>query len=593
MNRRSPPRSGVLRWGVRTVLGAAGVLACAACSAPPSDDDDSTADVDPTPAPPVYEGTFVVPDDPVVCANPVAGLDRFSEESQKRGLIVDPPPGGRGDGGGPPPPSFGTGLAGLALVAHDLDADGDIDLAFPDRMPAVLLNDGNGYFERVPQLPPSPDGSLLVLAALDLDGDFLPELVGAHRPFQPDEETSILVWRNEGGGTFAPPESISSGQAGPGGDPSSLTFGDVDADGDLDVHFVTRLAVPGTGGSWPERIFLNEDGRYDADRYIDLIAYEEWGVESLVATFTDRDGDGDQDLYVAGGAPEWGVPPDLPGCAFFRNDGLDDDGIPIFVNDAAEVGMEPFFSAMGIDSADLNQDGWLDYCLTDVGPPQCFLSTGEGDWVEGGAAVLGLVPEVPVLEFPTTIGWSIDFRDIDNDGLPDVLHASAPDNQRTDEGVLDWPDLLWHAQPDGTYEDATEEASFGTDHRHVGMVSADFDGNGWIDVLFPAEFFDDIPRLLMNACGEAHWTHIELVGPAANTEGIGARVEVTYGDRTEIREVYSLRATAQSPSRVHVGLGALQTVDAIRVTWPDGVVSRAENVPVDRLITVVHPDVDG
>ncbi|MCP4871450.1 MAG: CRTAC1 family protein [Proteobacteria bacterium] len=566
---------------------ALGVLVAAGCVDP---DEPPPEEETPTPPLPVYEGTFEIPDDAVVCADPVAGVDRFSEESQERGLTFDLPTDGRGDGGGP---MFGIGLAGQAYVAQDVDADGDIDVVVVDTGPLVFLNDGAGYFTRAEPIQEGPGGSLLVLAAIDLDGDFLPELLGNHRPFSEDAETGILVWQNQGGGTWEGPERISSGQAGPGGDPSSLTFGDVDGDGDLDVHFVTRLAVPGTGGSWPERIFLNEGGGYDNDRYVDLIAYEEWGVESLVATFTDRDGDGDQDLYVAGGAPEWGIPPDLPGCAFFRNDGLDDDGLPIFVNDAADVGMEPFFSAMGIDSVDFNQDGRPDYCLSDVGPPQCFLSAGDNLWAEGGAAVLGLTVDDPVLEFPTTIGWSLDLRDIDNDGLPDVLQGSAPDNQRQGEGVDDWPDLLWHAQDDGTYEDVTAEANFGTDHRHVGMVTADFDGNGWIDVLFQAEFFDDIPRLYMNACGVEHWINLEFVGPPANTEAIGARVAITYGERTELREIYSLRATAQTPSRVHVGLGARETADEIIVTWPDGVQSRAEDVPANRLITVVHPGAEG
>jgi len=579
-------------FGAPAALGA--LLLVAGCTAP-ADDDDSTPPVEePTPEPVVYEGIFEVPDDPVVCADPVAGIDRFSEESQARGLIIEGgPPGGGGGDDDDDGPLFGSGLAGQALVAQDLDGDGDIDLAAADFAPRTWLNDGAGHFAPGPQVPPRPDnGSLLVLAALDLDGDSLPELIGTLRPFDFADESGILVWANEGGGNFGAAEFVSSGQPGPGGDPSSLAFADVDGDGDLDVHFVTRLAVEGTGGSWPERILLNDGGRFSADRYVELVAYESWGVEALVSAFTDRDGDGDQDLYVAGGAPEWAPPPDTPGCAFFRNDGLDDDGLPIFVEDAAAVGMGNFFSAMGLDSADFNQDGVLDYCLSDVGVPQCFLSDGEGAWFEGGVGLLGLTVDEPVLPFPATIGWSLDLRDLDNDGWLDLLQASAPDNTRTAEGVTRFPDLLWRGLPDGTFDDVTAEASFGTDDRHVGMVSADFDGNGWIDVLFQAQYFDDIPRLLMNACGAEHWINLDFKGPPSNTEAIGARVEITYGERTEIREVYALRATGQAPSRVHMGLGDHEVADVL-VVWPDGVRSRVENLPVDRLVTVVHPDAIG
>ncbi len=548
---------------------------------------------EPTPAPPEFQGVFDYPSEPVVCASPVEGMARFSEESQQRGLVVtgqgggQPPPRNRDEGD---PPQFGTGLAGQALVAQDLDGDGDIDLAAADRAPLVFLNDGAGFFEQAPGLPEAPGGGLMALAAVDLDGDRLPELVGVVRPQDEGSTGGMLIWRNLGFGAWSPPEAISSGQAIPGGEPSSITLGDVDGDGDLDAHFVKRARLPDQMGGWPERIFLSENGVFDAERYIELTAYQgTWGVPALVATFTDRDGDGDQDLFIAGGTPEWGIPPDQPGCAFFRNEGADADGAPVFVDDAEATGTEQFFSAMGIDSADLNQDGDLDYCLTDVGPPVCYLSDGAGGFVDGGLS-LGLVPEDPVLDFPTTIGWSIDFQDLDNDGFLDVLQASAPDHGGIWSGTDRFPDLLWRMLPDGNFEDVTEEAAFGSDDRHVGMLSADFDGNGWIDVFFQAESNDGQPLLMMNACGEAHWIELELVGPAGNTEGVGARIEVSSGDRTEIREILTLRATAQTPSRVHVGLGEADIAAEVVVKWPDGVVSRATNLPSDRLVTVVHPD---
>jgi hypothetical protein len=233
----------------------------------------------------------------------------------------------------------------------------------------------------------------------------------------------------------------------------------------------------------------------------------------------------------------------------------------------------------------------LDYCASDVGPPRCYLSTGTGTWYEGDVAQMGLTPAEPVYEFPQTIGWSFDFRDLNNDGLLDVLQASGPDHGGIWSGGDPFPDLLWMGAQDGTFIDRTAATGFGTTQNHVGMVTADFDGNGALDVLFQAESNEDIPRLYMNRCTQGHWTNIDLLGPEQNTEGFGARLEFDYGTQTQIRELYAIRATAQGPSRVHQGLGENQFFD-LKVTWPDGVVTEAQNLPADRIVTAVHPDAE-
>ena len=59
---------------------------------------------------------------------------------------------------------------------------------------------------------------------------------------------------------------------------------------------------------------------------------------------------------------------------------------------------------------------------------------------------------------------------------------------------------------------------------------------------------------------------------------------------TRIREVYNLRTQSQTPSRVHFGLGDVDTVDMIRVRWPDGLVTDRSDVGARRLVTANHPE---
>ena len=52
----------------------------------------------------------------------------------------------------------------------------------------------------------------------------------------------------------------------------------------------------------------------------------------------------------------------------------------------------------------------------------------------------------------------------------------------------------------------------------------------------------------------------------------------------------NLRTVGQSPSRIHFGLGRLSRLDSLEVRWPGGARSLGESLPVNRVITVEHPD---
>ncbi|MEE2828261.1 MAG: FG-GAP-like repeat-containing protein, partial [Myxococcota bacterium] len=408
-----------LRFSVAgLVLGAILLLAC---GPPPVGSPEPVPDPTPAPDPepdPVKPPTGFNWTAGPGCGEPTAGMDRFTEEGELRGLVVAGELGRRGRS---------------TLLAEDLDADGDIDLVYSvpsaelaeHSTPMVLENDGSGFFSRPPIAAldvfqwPSPSTFL----AADLDGNRLPELLlGAG--------SEVLVLENLGGMNFGSIRSLfdvgelmlSGADPAASGLAMKFTVGDADGDGDLDLAVLggpPALPPPEQGGeeagadaATPELLLLLEDGEV-ADSI--LLVPPSGGTLSLGGAFTDRDGDGDLDLLVTSDLK-------LPG-SFWRNDGLDAEGLPIFVDDAAAVGAALEISAMGVDMADLNADGWLDYCITDTASPACLLSSGEGDWYEAGAA-LGLEPAVPV-GAGGTLGWGFDLADLDNDGLLDAVQASG------------------------------------------------------------------------------------------------------------------------------------------------------------------------
>ena len=537
------------------------------------DDDDTSDDDDATPPPdtPEHFSTSA----PVPCVGGTAGWDRFSEEGVLRGLDV--PFTGQDAGG------FFEDIAGV--VAHDLDDDGDMDLigGQDQALPLLWLNDGDAYFTLQETVPHPFDGGGYFRDALigvaDLDGDRLPEILSI--------DEVVTVWPNLGGGLFGPPVQYDVGD---GRFFSSFTVGDPDGDGDLDV-----LAVLGTDGPDdfipPGDWFFLGDGTGALTLGPQLLNDDGYGITSLTPAFTDRDFDGDQDILEPNNTGER----TKTRSAFWRNETASGGALD-YLDDGEAVGISRGMAGMGVDSADLNGDGWLDYCITDTGPTACFFSLdGDGGptWFEATVAA-GMTPVEPAYEEAShvpAIGWSFDLADLDSDGFPDAVQTGAPDHGSglRDQGLVEWPDLMWRGVGDGTFVEVTGEAGFGTLEARFGLATADFDGDGSLDIVTVGPGVR--PRLYMNRCNpDGGWISLELVGPPANTEGFGAVAWLTDSRGVQIRELYSMRATGQSWSRLHFGLGTDPVAERLSVRWPDGAWSSIPDVAARSVVTVTHPD---
>jgi hypothetical protein len=80
---------------------------------------------------------------------------------------------------------------------------------------------------------------------------------------------------------------------------------------------------------------------------------------------------------------------------------------------------------------------------------------------------------------------------------------------------------------------------------------------------------------------------LKLEGVRSNRSGIGARVSVTAGGRTQVDEVRSGGSyMSQSDLRLHFGLAQARTIDRVVIEWPSGARQVEENLEVNRVITV-------
>jgi hypothetical protein len=121
-------------------------------------------------------------------------------------------------------------------------------------------------------------------------------------------------------------------------------------------------------------------------------------------------------------------------------------------------------------------------------------------------------------------------------------------------------------------------------------VFGDYDNDGDVDIFVSDS---DTPHctLLRNDGGNAnHWLSIRTVGTRGNRDGIGARIRVSAGGLTQVKEVRSTYGyLGANDLRVHFGLGRQAQADRIEIRWPGGAVQVLEKVAADQFLTVREP----
>ena len=511
---------------------------------------------------------------------------------------------------------------GGGVAVGDINNDGLEDLYFsanqlPDRL---YLNLGDMKFVDISkqaglsQLPTWSNG----VSMEDINNDGYLDIYVSKVPlkglFQNKQQTNLL-YLNNGDETFT--EVAADYGVDFSGFSTQAAFLDYDQDGDLDMyllnHAVHSVRSYGTTKKRSEKDSISGDRFYKnllvegENRFEDVT--DQVGIYNsplgygLAITTTDINNDGWMDLYI--------------GNDFHENDYL-------YINNQDGTFKESFSQyfrhstrfTMGVDVADLNNDGDLDIFATDMMPFDASIALKSGgedaNKVTKIKADYGFEPQYSrnhlFLKKPygdyaelavfsqthaTDWSWSILMQDFDNDGKNDLYVSNGivkrpndldyinylsssnygnfietKQNEMKEELInqmptLEIPNLLFKNEGNLKFS-SLEKAKVSKPSYTNGSAYSDLDNDGDLDLVLNNL---NAPATILENKSTDSLKSLSIQLKATLTTG--ARVTVYQKDQVQVKEAVSTRGfQSSSTKRIHFGLGN-QAVDSIQVRWPN------------------------
>ena len=399
-----------------------------------------------------------------------------------------------------------------------------------------------------------------------------------------------FLFRNTGNCTFEDISASAGLDALTGINNISAAFGDYDLDGDLDMY-VTHWGTPRTYGNPGDthHLWRNDTAVVGGDISFTSVSIESEISPSVIAESTQGNSNYDysfaptfarmnDDLY-----PDIVVTSDFNTSQIFFNDG--DSTFSNMTDDAVVTDNNGMGSAVG----DYDNDGDLDWfvsAILDGALPNAW--TGNRFYQNNGGVFEDATEAANVLSGGW--GWGACFVDFENDGDLDLYQTNGFDVTSIPRFQTDVT-RAFVLQDSMTYMDMASELGLNDREEGRGVVCADFDNDGDIDIFQLHRNEDNAASLYRNDLNFNNSISIRLKGHPPNTEAVGARVYATSGASTQMREIMiGNNFTSQNPTTQVVGLGAAAQVDTLRVQWPDGRETTMNNVQAGQRIVVRHPD---
>jgi len=479
-----------------------------------------------------------------------------------------------------------------------------------------------------------------------VNGSKLPELNKS------DPKYWNRLYRNNGNGTFTD-VTLAAGVKGLGYG-MGVAAGDYDNDGCVDLYVA--------GVDHNQLLHNNCDGTFTdvtAKAHVEGMIPRLGKGFGISAGWFDYDNDGFLDLFVCNyirwipeqerecrtaGQRGYCTPEVYEGqpSILYHNNG---DGTFTDVSEKSGIGFH-IGKGMGVTFADYDDDGYLDiFVSNDTVRNFLFHNRGNGTFEEEG-----VLAGVSYNEHGRSIaGMGADFRDIDNDGKPDIFVAamlgdtfplfrnagryfeditldsgisratikltawgvgmydfdndgwkdllattgSVLDNSETVESLPSkLPNLLLQNSGGRKFEDVSTNAgpAFSRPKAHRGVAFADLNNDGKTDAVVTC--LNEHPEIWINRSpGPNHWLLLKLIGTRSNRQAIGAKIKLIpdSGAPQYNHVTTSVGFSSSSDERVHFGLGTSTRAKAIEITWPSGTKQVLADVSADQILTITEP----
>jgi hypothetical protein len=532
---------------------------------------------------------------------------------------------------------------GAGVAVGDVDNDGLPDLYFTSNLGSnrLYLNKGNYHFEDATARAGVADsiGWKTGVTMADVNGDGYVDIYVSAVDYLTMHGRNVL-YVNDGHGTFT--DRTKEYGLDHVGYATQALFFDYDRDGDLDMFLVNHSTHSergsGSGSSGnpraSDRLFRNDGGHFvDVSERAGVT--DKAGAFGLGVVASDLNGDGCPDLYV--------------GNDFQENDYLyinNCDGT--FTESIAKLTGHTSRFSMGVDAADVNNDGRPDLFVADMLPeredilktsattesfdlfglriragyhPQYARNTLQLNRGAGKFSDIGYLAGVAASDW----SWSPLIADLDNDGNKDVFITNGIYRRPNDLDYIDYignesiqaslargitkenlalldrmpsvplPNYAFRSNGDLTFTSVAARWGLAQPGFSNGAAYVDLNNSGALDLVVnnvgaPASIYRNHAR----AANDAHYLTLALRGEGKNTGGIGARVTIVHGGKRQMLEEMPTRGFESSVDpRLHFGLGASTRVDSLTIVWPDRRYQTLTNVAVDRIMTLSQADARG